>query len=176
VAEKLRALRTASALSLDAAAERVGVSRRLLVALEQGEGNPSLSTLLRLADGYRVALADLVGRSETAPISVRDESDAEKLWSTRRGSEARLLIASADLELWTWKLAPGDVRRSEPHRPGTREILRLTRGRLKLTVEGQHEELSVGQLALIAGDRPHRYENPGDSPALFTLVVHEPLR
>jgi transcriptional regulator with XRE-family HTH domain len=173
---RLRELRAARGLSLDAASKRIGVSRRLLVALEQGGGNPSLSTLLRLADGYGVGLADLVGRSETAPINVRSESEAETLWSSRRGSEARLLIASNDLELWSWRLTAGDVRRSDPHRAGTQEIVKLTRGRLVVTVGERREELSAGQLALLAGDRPHRYENPGRTPALFTLVVHEPLR
>ncbi|HSF18293.1 MAG TPA: XRE family transcriptional regulator [Vicinamibacteria bacterium] len=173
---RLRELRANSGLSLDAASQRVGVSRRLLVALEQGDGNPSLSTLLRLADGYGVGLAALVGRSETASINVCSESEAKRLWTSRRGSEARLLIASHDLELWSWKLAPGDVRQSEPHRPGAQEIVRLTRGRLAVSVEGEREELCAGKLALFAGDRSHRYENPGDSPALFTLVVHDPLR
>ena len=176
VALRLRELRAARDLSLDAASKRIGLSRRLLVALEQGEGNPSLSTLLRLADGYGIGLADLIGRSESAPVQVRDESEAERLWSSRRGSEARLLIASDDLELWSWKIAPGDVRQSEAHRPGTREIVRVTGGRLAVAVGGTREELRAGQLALLAGDRPHRYENPGRTNAVFTLVVHEPLR
>jgi transcriptional regulator with XRE-family HTH domain len=176
VAVRLRELRAGRGLSLDAAAKRVGVSRRLLVSLEQGEGNPSLGTLLRLADGYGTSLADLVGRSETAPIHVEDESAAETLWSTDRGSEARLLIASDDLELWRWKIAPGDSRRSAEHRPGTREIVRVTAGRLVVTVEGKREELKPGRLALLAGDRPHRYENPGRAYAVFDMVVHEPLR
>ncbi len=176
VGARLRELRAARGLSLDTASKRMGISRRLLVALEQGDGNPSLSTLLRLASGYGIGLADLVGRSETEPINVRSESEAETLWSSERGSEARLLIARDDLELWSWRIAPRDVRRSGAHRKGTREIVRVTRGRLAITVGGRREELRSGQVAILSGDRPHRYENTGRTTAVFTLVVHEPMR
>jgi quercetin dioxygenase-like cupin family protein len=79
------------------------------------------------------------------------------------------------LELWSWRIAPGDVRRSEAHRPGTREIVRVAGGRITVAVGGTREELRAGQLALLAGDRLHRYENPGRTTAVFTLVVHEPV-
>jgi hypothetical protein len=45
-----------------------------------------------------------------------------------------------------------------------------------VTVEGKREKLRQRWLALLAGDRPHRYENPGRAYAVFDMVVHEPLR
>jgi transcriptional regulator with XRE-family HTH domain len=176
IAGTLRGLRSGRGLSLDQAARRLGVSRRSLVALEQGRGNPSLSTLLRLAEGYGIGLVDLIGGAgAAAAIGVTKEDSARTLWHTEQGSEARLLIASEELELWDWRIAPGDVRDSEAHRRGTREIVRIRRGRLVLTVGGERRELAPGELALLAGDRPHRMENDGDEATEFELVVHEPL-
>jgi transcriptional regulator with XRE-family HTH domain len=178
LAALLRELRAASGWSLDEASERLGVGRRSLVALEQGGGNPSLSTLLRLAEGYGVGFAELLGGDDVRKrtLTARPEADAPTLWSTDQGSRARLLIASDELGLWSWELAPGDVRDSEPHRPGTTEILQVRRGRLVVDVSPDREELGAGRVALFAGDRPHRFENLGRSVAVFTLVVHEPVR
>jgi len=174
LAQTLRRLRSERSLSLNLAAERVGISRRLLVGLEQGAGNPSLSTLLRLADGYGVGLADLVDPPETRTIGVRLESDARTLWSTAAGSIARLLIASAELELWAWEMVPGDVRQSDPHRPGTQEILRLQRGQLTLQIGDTRQDIVAGQAAIFTSDRPHRIKATGRTKAQFLLVVHEP--
>jgi transcriptional regulator with XRE-family HTH domain len=172
----LRSLRAARSLSLDQAARQVGISRRSLVAFEQGEGNPSLGTLLRVASGYGVGLSDLVGRAEAVPIRVANEADAKTLWRTELGSEARLLVASSELELWSWRLVAGDVRISEPHRLHTKEIVRMEKGSLIVSVADARQKLLAGQVALFSGDRPHLMENRGPGLAVFTLVVHEPVR
>jgi transcriptional regulator with XRE-family HTH domain len=171
----LRELRSERRYTLDRAAREIGISRRLLVDLEAGEANPSLATLLRLAEGYGVGLADLVGYADKPALTVRGPGDAQTLWSTDQGSRARVLIASNQLELWHWMMAPGEERVSEPHRPGTEEIVRMLGGRLRMTVGTEQRELRGRQTALIAGDRPHGYYNPGPGPATFQLIVHEPL-
>jgi transcriptional regulator with XRE-family HTH domain len=175
LAAVLRELRSDRRYTLDAAANRIGISRRLLIDLEAGSGNPSLTTLLRLAEGYGVGLADLVGYADKPALTVRGARDARTLWSTDRGSRAQLLIASNQLELWHWSMAPGEERLSEPHRSGTEEIVRMLTGRLRISVGDEESELAGTQTALIAGDRPHSYFNPGPRRATFHLVVHEPL-
>jgi transcriptional regulator with XRE-family HTH domain len=175
LATVLRELRSEHRYTLDTAAARMGVSRRLLIDLEAGQGNPSLTTLLRLAQGYGVGLADLVGYADKPALTVRGVSDAQTLWTTDRGSRARLLIASNQLELWHWSMAPGEERVSQPHRSGTEEIVRMLTGRLRISVGDEQSEMTGNQTALIAGDRPHTYYNPGRGRATFNLVVHEPL-
>jgi transcriptional regulator with XRE-family HTH domain len=175
LAAVLRELRSERRYTLDAAAQRIGISRRLLIDLEAGQGNPSLTTLLRLAEGYGVALGDLVGFSDKPGLTVRGPGEAQTLWSTELGSRARVLIASNQLELWHWVMAAGEERQSEPHRPGTEEIVRMISGVLRITVEDEIRELRGHQTALMAGDRPHSYYNPGPGSASFHLIVHEPL-
>ena len=60
VAGNLRALRAAAGLSQAQAAQRSGVSRRMLVALEGGDTNISLAKLARVAEALNVAFARLV--------------------------------------------------------------------------------------------------------------------
>ncbi len=59
VSLNVRSLRHASGLSQTALAERSGVSRRMLVAIEAGEKNVSLTTLDLIAEALGVAFSDL---------------------------------------------------------------------------------------------------------------------
>ena len=69
--------------TLDDLAARSGVSRRLVVQIEQGEANPSIGTLLRLANALGVTLTDLVSDQETTTLGVCAPSDATELWRGR---------------------------------------------------------------------------------------------
>src|SRR5260370_6464081 len=54
VARTLQALRADRGWSLDQLAARSGVSKGVLVALEQGRSNPNLATLARIGDAFGV--------------------------------------------------------------------------------------------------------------------------
>lgn len=56
---RVRALRAERNLSLQALAERAGMSRRFLVEIEAGRANPSLDKLARLARALRLPLREL---------------------------------------------------------------------------------------------------------------------
>lgn len=100
--------------------------------------------------------------------------DAMTLWSTPAGSAARLLVSHGPLELWSWTLQPGDRRTSEPHRPGSLELLTVQTGTLALDVGDHHAEIPAGDSAWFDATHPHAYSNPEATPASFTLVVLEP--
>lgn len=57
----VRALRQEAGLSQAELADRVGVSQTWISRLELGQGNPTLSTLNRLAEAFDVRIADLLG-------------------------------------------------------------------------------------------------------------------
>jgi transcriptional regulator with XRE-family HTH domain len=64
--DRLRELRETQALSLQAVAERVGASKAHIWDLEQGRStNPSYELLKKLADCFKVSVADLVGENPT---------------------------------------------------------------------------------------------------------------
>src|SRR5262249_51899158 len=60
IASNVRAQRAHRGLTLDALAARSGVSRGMLVQVEQGRTNPSVSTLTRIASALGVTVARLV--------------------------------------------------------------------------------------------------------------------
>ncbi len=56
--------------TLDQLAEAAGVSRRMVVNVEQGEANPSVGTLLRISDALGIGLPALVEPPEPKPVKV----------------------------------------------------------------------------------------------------------
>ena len=67
-ARRLHELRVANRLSLQATADKVGISKAHVWNLEKGiSDNPSMEVVLKFADLFRVSVADLVGENPDAP-------------------------------------------------------------------------------------------------------------
>jgi transcriptional regulator with XRE-family HTH domain len=132
VARNTRRLRTERGWSLDQFAQRSGVSKGMLVQLEQARTNPSLGTLCKLAETLGVSLAGLVELHETPVVRVVTAADTVRLWASEAGSSGDLLVGTddrdhgyanrgrrpvhlvmvvlqpdADLDEWTADAAPG---------------------------------------------------------------------
>src|SRR5688572_3375662 len=160
VGAKVRAERNARGWTLDQLANTSGVSRRMVVNVEQGTANPSVTTLLRLSDALGIGLPTLVDVPQTTSMKVVRRGDAPALWTGDHGGRAVLLAGSTPpdiLELWDWALAPGDRHDSEAHVRGTKEILQVREGSVEVTVGDQTEVLEVDDAISFAGDVPHSY-------------------
>jgi transcriptional regulator with XRE-family HTH domain len=57
-------------LTLEAFAERAGLSPNYVGSIENGRRDPSLSTLIALGKGFRVPAADLLGGHDLGPGAV----------------------------------------------------------------------------------------------------------
>src|SRR5215467_11012879 len=141
--------------TLDQLAERSGVSRRMLVSIEQGSANPSIATLLLISDALGIGLPALVEMDHPPGLRVTRAGTAPVLWRGKRGGRA-VLVAGTEppdvTELCDWTLGPGESHSSPAHAAGTRELLLVLDGRIELRV-GQHAEtLATGDSASFAGD------------------------
>ncbi|GAB3192710.1 XRE family transcriptional regulator [Geodermatophilus arenarius] len=179
IGQRVRQHRTARGWTLDELADRSGVSRRMVITIEHGEGNPSIATLLRISDALGVGLPVLVDVERPRALTVTAAGQAPVLWRGARGGRA-LLVAGTEppdvVELWDWTLHPGEEHTSEPHSAGTRELLLVLDGGVDLRVGDRTERLGSGDSAAFAGDVPHGYAAPADAtgPARFTLTVFQP--
>ena len=177
IGAKVRAERQSRAWTLDQLAEHSGVSRRMLINVEQGTANPSVTTLLRLSDALGIGLQALVAVPQSKPVKVIRGGEAPALWTGEGGGRGVLLAGTTPpdiLELWDWTLAPGDRHDSEAHVRGTKEILQVREGTVTVTVGDQVEVLEVDDAVSFASDVPHSYANEGSAPARFSLTVFEP--
>lgn len=179
IGARLRQHRAARGWTLGELANRSGVSRRQLVNLEHGEGNPSISTLLRLSDALGIGLPVLVDVERPTTASITRAGDAPALWHGPSGGRACLLAGTEPpdvIELWDWTLHPGEQHRSDGHTAGTRELLVVTRGHIDLDVDDDTFRLDTGDAATFDGDLPHGYATPTEAPtpSRFTLTVFQP--
>ena len=177
IGARVRQERQARRWTLDQLAEAAGVSRRMLINVEHGVANPSVGTLLRLSDALGVGLPALVEPPAPKPVKVTRRGEGAALWSSEAGGRG-VLVAGTELpdvlELWVWTLCPGDVHGSEAHAPGTKELLQVQEGTIRLEAADQTVLLETGDAVAFPGDLPHSYANAGTEPARFSLAVFEP--
>ena len=178
IGTRVRHGRSSRGWTLDQLAERSGVSRRMLVSIEQGAANPSIATLLLVSDALGIGLPALVELDDPPGLRVNRAGTAPVLWRGKLGGRA-VLVAGTEppdvTELWDWTLGPGESHSSPAHAAGTRELLVVLAGQIELRV-GQHAEvLATGDSASFAGDLPHGYANASTAlAARFALTVFEP--
>lgn len=172
IARTVKALRAEHGWSLDQLAARSGVSKGVLVALEQGRSNPNLTTLARLSDAFGVPATQLIDVSGEPVVRVGDMSRV--LWQGDAGGTGTILggtDAPWGAELWHWEVMPGESFGGEAHVPGTREMVWVESGVLTVTVSGDEHPVAAGQSARFPGSLHHRYSNTSDKPVRFTMIV-----
>jgi DNA-binding XRE family transcriptional regulator len=177
IGSRLRQERQSRRWTLDRLAATAGLSRRMVVNVEQGAANPSVGTLLRLSDALGIGLPALVQPPQLNAVKVTRNGDGAVLWSSQSGGRG-VLVAGTEppdvIELWDWTLAPGDCHMSAAHTPGTKELVQVQQGTIMVDVEGQALVLDVGDAVAFSGAKAHSYANPGTGPARFSLAVFEP--
>jgi len=173
VAENLRQHRKRLQLSLDQLAHATGVSRAALSQIETRKTNPTIGVMWKIASGLGVPFSDLIGESRLA-LSVLRRGDAQLLRSTDRKFESRPLVPPAgvnEIEMYELSLAARSRHASEPHGPGTKELVVVLSGALRMTVGDNTDELSAGDSVVFDANLPHVYENPGNAEARYHDVI-----
>jgi DNA-binding XRE family transcriptional regulator len=177
IGSRVRRERQTSGWTLDQLATAAGVSRRMIINVEQGSANPSLGTLLKISNALGIGLPSLVEPPREDPVTVTRCGDGVTLWSSESGGQG-ILVASVDssdvVELWDWTLAPGDIHASSAHSHGSGELVNVLHGTLIIEVGERSFTLETGDAASFSGDVPHAYKNPGTISARFSLAVFEP--
>jgi transcriptional regulator with XRE-family HTH domain len=177
VARTVRAVRTAHGMSLESLAARAGISIEVLTALEEATTNPQLETLIQVSDALMVPLARLVEGEPEPIVRMFPPERQPVLWRGPKGGTGTLLVGSEPrpaLEMWNWRLEPGEIRVGAPHMPGNREIAYVTHGALTLTIDGCRYLLEQGAAAVFVGDRPHSYANEQATPLHYTVALTDP--
>jgi transcriptional regulator with XRE-family HTH domain len=179
IATRVREARHDRGWTLDDLASRAGVSRRMLVNIEQASTNPTIAVLLRISDALGIGLPALVEAESPPRWQVTRAGEAPVLWTGSAGGQAALVAGTAPpdvVELWDWTLEPGESHSSEAHAAGTRELLLVLDGRLDLRVGTDVEHLERGDSATFAGDTPHGYAVPATATTStrFVLTVFQP--
>jgi transcriptional regulator with XRE-family HTH domain len=177
IGRRVRLERQQRGWTLDHLAETAGVSRRMLINVEQGAANPSVGTLLKISDALGIGLPALVELPQRTPVKVTRRDEGATLWTGEHGGRGVLVAGNSPpevVELWEWTMQPGDRHVSEAHTPGTWELLHVLDGAIVLVIGDDWTHLHTGDAASFPGDVAHSYENAGEEAARFTMCVFEP--
>jgi transcriptional regulator with XRE-family HTH domain len=177
IAKQVRALRQARGWSLDELALRSGVSKGMVVQVEGVRTNPSIGTLCRLAEAFGVNVGRLLEATAEPVVKVVTADEAPVLWTGELGGTGRLLRGVNDpafVEVWEWRLEPGERHASGDHSPSTRELVTVHTGTLTVLVDGDAHRAGPGDTIDFRADRPHEYHNEGAEPVVVTMVVVMP--
>ena len=160
-------------MSLDDLAQASGVSRAALSQIETQKSNPTVGVLWKIAVGLGIPFAELIGAPRGGARVLRRE-DSQILRSADGRFESRPLApagASPMVEVYELRLMARSMHRSDAHAAGTYEILVVLSGVVRITVEGEAHDLSAGDSIAFPADRPHSYENPGQSEGRYHNVI-----
>ena len=172
LARNLVSLRHTRSLTQDGLAKGAGVPRSTIANLESGEGNPSLSVLVKVAATLGVPIDELLA---SARAMVRRWPAGEVARKAKgRGVTIRQLVPEPvpDSMMEVMDFAPGAVMGGTPHLPGTREFFTCLEGKVRLLIAGEVYPLDTGDVLAFPGNLPHSYQNAdGAAPARGVSVV-----
>jgi transcriptional regulator with XRE-family HTH domain len=171
VSQNVRRLRNARDMSQTTLAEKSGVSRRMLVAIEAGEKNVSLATLDRVAEALDVAFSDLIQAPEH-----RDPSRINEVaWAGSVPGSRAVLLAKAtarrEVELWEFCLQPGEAYQAEADPEGWSEQVYVVEGQLTVSLTDRSQQVGPGEFFMFASNQAHSYRNTGDVKLRFVRNV-----
>ena len=95
LARTIQFLRAERGWSLDQLAARSGVSKGVLVALEQSRSNPNLGTLARISDAFGVPVTRLVDVPDEPSVpSITGPAESRVLWHGPLGGTGTIIAGT----------------------------------------------------------------------------------
>jgi len=180
IAGRVRELRNALGLSLDALAKRSGVSRANISLIERGESNPTAALLDKLASSLHVTLASLFEQATpVAAPSPLARAAEQPVWTDPASGYVRRNLSPAarsPIQLVDVTFPAGQ---QVAYDSVAREIdlyqqVWMIDGVMELTVGEQFWRLETGDCLTMRLDCPIVYHNPTGAPARY-LVALVPL-
>lgn len=146
----------------------------MLSQVETGKTTPTIAVLWKIATGFGVPFAELIREESPRDVVVVRAGQTPAITSSDRKFRSTPLVpanAMPGVELYRIVVEPGGSSRSPPHPRGTREILVVERGRLRLVVGPDEFLLEPGDSASFAADVEHEYAAVGDTACVFYDLI-----
>jgi transcriptional regulator with XRE-family HTH domain len=176
IADRLRSLRAARGLGMEALAAASGVSRAMISRIERGEASPTAALLGKLCAAMDVSLSAFfaAGHEAASPLSRAAE---QAVWRdpasgyVRRNVSPR--VPGSLLEIVDVTFPPGETVRMDAAWTGrpTQQCVWMLEGTLDLTWGEETTRLSAGDCLHMQLDRPIVFHNPGSTPARYAVVL-----
>jgi len=171
---RVKELRQKRGWTLDELSAACGVSRSMLSQIERNGVNPTVAVALRIAQAFGIALGTLVDAPPpAAKIDVVRADDQSTHFRSDKDCRIRTLSPlhlEKAVEFYELRIRPGGAIRSAPHFAGTREILTVHQGAVRVISGGAAQDLRPGDSAYYPADVPHEIVNAGRDTVIAYLV------
>jgi transcriptional regulator with XRE-family HTH domain len=158
LAANLKDQREARGLTQQELSDRSGVPRPTLAHLESGQGNPTLSVLIKVAAALGTGIESLVAATKPkVRVVTRYDVPAE----TRGGVELRSLGMDLGIGFERWELARGARLERASGRHGERRVVVCESGELSIVVGQAEHRLKAGEVAVIDAAARPTFESRG---------------
>ncbi|HZY17734.1 MAG TPA: XRE family transcriptional regulator [Ramlibacter sp.] len=177
IGQRIRELRAAQALSLDALADRSGVSRSNISLIERGESSATAVVLDKITAALGVPLASLFQPGEGAePPSPMAGHDEQPVWRDPATSYTRRHLSPAvesPLQLVEVRFPAGQrvAMETGPRPTDIHQQLWLLDGRMEITVGDRLWRLQAGDCLAMRLQQPIVFHNPGRREARYLVAL-----
>jgi len=181
IARRVRELRDSHGLSLEALAERSGVSRSNISLIERAQSSPTAAVLDKLATALGVALASLF-EAPAAPAKAPSPlacAASQAIWTDPESDYTRRNLSPA---------LPSPIQLVEVHFPAGQRVayetgardaeihqqIWLIDGAMEISAGDEHWRLEAGDCVAMRLDCPIVFRNPTRKPARYLVALSTP--
>ena len=173
VSENIKRIRQEKNLSLGDLAKLSDVSKSMLAQIERGEGNPTLSTLWKIANGMQVSFNTLIAQPKL-PYKVTKLAEIEPILDMNGGLKNYSLFSDIENNFSVYQIEVGKEISwiSEAHLCGTAEFVIVIQGTLEIKLEEKTFILKKGENLWFKADIPHSYCNLDEGTTIFHNILY----
>lgn len=176
IGANLKQLRQERNLTLGQLSDLSGISKAVLSELEKGNGNPTINTIWKIANGLKVPFTRLMEGSEEENTLVRrqevtpqtEENGHYRVYCYFKGGTER------NFELFYTELDPHSANTSAGHLAQAQEYIYVLQGELVVETGGRTYRLGPGDALGFDSTLNHTYRNQGDTMASGLVINYYP--
>ncbi|UXV36286.1 XRE family transcriptional regulator (plasmid) [Staphylococcus sp. IVB6181] len=173
VAYNLYKYRKAKNLSLEKISKLTNVSKTVLNKIEKGEGNPTINTLVNLANGIQIPISNLITKKESS-IQFIDNKYINPIHSIDKTVTVCPYFPydkNKNFEMFSMNFEMDGFLYSKGHEENSREFIIVNKGILKIKV-GKHVSIVKEKQAIsFESDSEHSYFNIGEGVLELTATI-----
>ncbi|CZT33797.1 Transcriptional regulator, contains XRE-family HTH domain [Rhizobium sp. 9140] len=177
IGERLRSLRQRHATTLDALAQRSGVSRAMISRIERGEANPTAQLLARLCHALGTTLSRFFAE-DAPPESPLRRAGQQHVWRDPETGYVRRAVSpeatGSPVDIVDVGFPPGGrvVFEPQPFDSGATQHLWLLEGRMTMTAGDETYHLHPGDCLFMRLGETIVFSNPHAEMARYAIILH----
>ncbi|HYC46653.1 MAG TPA: XRE family transcriptional regulator [Burkholderiales bacterium] len=175
---RLKRLRELKGLTLEALAERTGLTKSYLSKVERGRSVPSISTAIKLAEGFDVAVGDLFGIGGNSNDFAIVRKHQRKPFNRHAGQSAGYRyeaiapgVTHGLFEAFVMQPPFEGAPAPDTFEHGGEEMIFVLSGKLQLSLPNHVVTLEPGDCAVFDAHLPHRSTSLGKTQAEALVIV-----